>query len=115
MKTTKLLIVLPVFLTAALTAALVPAEAADAVTDWGNHCSSCHGADGKGATKMGKKLRIKDFTDAAYQATFTDEASFKAVREGIKSDDGRTRMKPIEGLNDEEINALVAYVRSLKK
>jgi cytochrome c553 len=91
------------------------ASAAEVAANWENHCLSCHGADGRGDTKMGKKLKIKDLTDAAFQASFTDEDAIKAIKEGIKSENGKTVMKPIEGLTDDEINALVAYVRSLKK
>lgn len=90
------------------------ALAADVASNWENNCASCHGADGKGATKMGKKLKIKDLTDAAYQATFTDADAVKAVKEGVKDANGKTTMKAIEGLTDEEITALVAHVRSLK-
>lgn len=86
-----------------------------AAANWENHCNSCHGADGKGDTKMGKKLKIKDLSDATFQASFTDEAAFKAVKEGLKTESGKTLMKPVEGLTDEEITALVAYVRTLKK
>lgn len=89
--------------------------AAEPAANWENHCSSCHGADGKGETKMGKKLKIKDLTDAAYQASFTDEDVFKAMKEGMKNDAGKTTMKAIEGLTDEEMQALVGYVRALKK
>jgi len=89
-------------------------SAADVAANWENHCISCHGPDGKGDTKMGKKLKIKDLTDAAYQATFTDADAFKAVKEGVKSESGKTTMKAIEGLADDEINALVAHVRTLK-
>ena len=63
---------------------------------------------------MGKKLDIKDFTDAAVQAKFTDDEAFKALKEGLKDEDGKTRMKAIEGLSDDEIKALVQYVRGLK-
>lgn len=91
------------------------AFAADVASNWENNCASCHGADGKGETKMGKKLKIKDLTDAAYQASFTDEAAVKAVKEGIKNEAGKTTMKAVEGLTDEEITALVAHVRTLKK
>jgi tetratricopeptide (TPR) repeat protein len=38
-----------------------------------------------------------------------------ALKEGLKSDDGKTLMKPFEALSDDEIKALVAYVRTLKK
>lgn len=89
--------------------------AADVAANWENHCASCHGADGKGDTKMGKKLKIKDLTDAAYQATFTDEDALKAMKEGIKTDAGKTTMKAIEGLSDDEMKALVTYLRGLKK
>ncbi|MDP1581328.1 MAG: cytochrome c [Candidatus Didemnitutus sp.] len=89
--------------------------AADGTAVWNNHCSSCHGADGKGDTKMGKKLKIKDLTDAAYQASFTDEAAFNAVKIGVKTEAGKTVMKAIEEVTDEEINAVVVYLRTLKK
>jgi len=36
------------------------------------------------------------------------------VKEGVKSESGKTTMKAIEGLADDEINALVAHVRTLK-
>ena len=42
--------------------------AADAKSNWDDNCAKCHGADGKGDTKMGHKLDIKDFTDAKVQA-----------------------------------------------
>lgn len=89
---------------------------ADVAANWENHCASCHGADGRGETKMGKRLKIKDLTSADVQGSFTDEAAVKAIKEGIR--DEKTKklvMKPIEGLSDDEIQALVAHVRSLKK
>ena len=100
---------------AALLAFCSWASAADATANWENHCASCHGPDGKGETKQGKKLKIKDLTDAAYQGSFTDEDAFKAIKDGVKDDSGKQKMKPIEGLSDEEMKALVAYVRGLKK
>ncbi|MBM3853789.1 MAG: cytochrome c, partial [Verrucomicrobia bacterium] len=39
--------------------------AADVAGNWNEHCSKCHGADGKGQTKMGKKLGLRDLTDPA--------------------------------------------------
>ena len=91
------------------------ALAADVAANWENNCASCHGADGRGDTKMGKKLKIKDLTDATVQASFKDEDAVKAVKTGIKDANGKERMKPVEGLTDEEITALVAHVRTLKK
>lgn len=89
--------------------------ATDAAAVWSDKCAKCHGADGAGNTKMGKKLRIKNYTDAAVQATFTDEAAFKAIKEGTKDDKGVAKMKAIEGLSDEDVTAMVQYVRSFKK
>jgi cytochrome c553 len=98
----------------ALAATTAAALAEDAGANWDKGCKKCHGADGKGATPMGKKLEIKDFTDAKYQAPFTDEQATKAIKEGVKDGD-KTRMKPAEGLTDEDIKALVAKVRAFKQ
>lgn len=88
--------------------------AADAKSNWEDNCAKCHGADGRGDTKMGRKLDIANLTDAKVQAQFTDDQAFSAVKDGLKDKDGKTRMKAIEGLSDEEIKALVQYVRGLK-
>ena len=96
-------------------AASLSVKAADAKENWDNLCAKCHGADGKGDTKMGAKLGCKDFTDAKVQADIKDDAAAKAIKEGLKSADDKTLMKPFDSLSDEEVKALVAYVRGLKK
>ena len=96
-------------------AAGLSAKAADAKENWDNLCAKCHGADGKGDTKMGLKLGCKDLTDAKVQAEVKDDAATKAIKEGLKSDDGKTLMKAFDQLSDDEVKALVAYVRGLKK
>jgi len=88
---------------------------ADAKENWDKLCAKCHGKEGKGDTKMGQKLGIKDYTDAKVQAKIKDDEAFKAIKEGLKDKDGKTRMKPVEGLSDDEIKALVQHIRSLKK
>ena len=99
---------------AALMLAAVSASAGDAKETFAKACAKCHGPDGKGETKMGKKAEVKDFTDAKTQASFKDEELMKAIKEGVKDGD-KTRMKPAENVTDDDIKALVAYVRSLKK
>jgi cytochrome c6 len=99
---------------AACAAMIVSVSAADVKENWEKSCAKCHGPDGKGDTKMGKKLEIKDFTDAKYQDSLKDEAMLKAIKEGVKDGD-KTRMKAVEGMSDEEMKALVAYVRKFKK
>ena len=90
-------------------------KAAEAKENWETLCAKCHGPEGKGDTKMGQKLGAKDFTDAKVQADLKDDAATKAIKEGLKNDDGKTLMKPFDQLSDDEVKALVAYVRSLKK
>jgi len=97
-----------------LTAAL-SAKAAEAKENYDNLCAKCHGAEGKGDTKMGQKLGCKDFTDAKVQADLKDDAATKAIKEGLKSAEDKTLMKPFDTLSDDEVKALVAYVRGLKK
>ena len=96
-------------------AATLSVKAADTKENWDTLCSKCHGADGKGDTKMGVKLGAKDFTDAKVQAEMKDDAATKAIKEGLKSADDKTLMKPFDSLTDDEVKALVAYVRGLKK
>jgi mono/diheme cytochrome c family protein len=97
-----------------LTSTLLSASAADVKENWEKVCAKCHGADGKGDTKMGQKLNIKDLTDAKLQASLKDEDISKAIKEGVK-DGEKTKMKATEGLSDEEIKAMVGYVRTFKK
>jgi cytochrome c553 len=96
-------------------AALLSASAAEAKANFEKACAKCHGADGKGQTKMGQKVGIKDLTEAKVQDGFTDEVAFKAIKEGLKDKEGKMQMKAAEGLADDDIKALVKYVRTLKK
>ena len=94
---------------------VMAATAADVKENWDKNCAKCHGAEGKGDTKMGQKLGAKDFTDAKVQADLKDDAATKAIKAGLKSPDDKTLMKPFDTLSDDEVKALVAYVRGLKK
>src|SRR6516225_12191744 len=107
----KKLIVLGVAL---LIAGAVSVRAADAKENYDKNCAKCHADDGKGKTKMGEKLGVKDYTDAKVQADMTDEKLTKAIKEGVKDGD-KTKMKAITDLSDDEVKALVAYVRAFKK
>lgn len=91
------------------------AVAADAKVNWEKHCQKCHGADGKGQTTMGKKLKVLDYTNPEHQKKFTDEEAFKITKEGKKEGD-KTLMKAYKNeLSDEEIKALIEYVRKFAK
>jgi mono/diheme cytochrome c family protein len=89
--------------------------AADPKANWDMNCAQCHGKDGRADTKMGKQLNTKDLTDPKVQASFSNAQAAKSIKEGVKSG-GRTTMKAFGGkLSEDEIKALVTYVRSLKK
>jgi len=104
----------------ALTISLLVASAlsglgADAKENWTKYCAQCHGPDGTANTPMGKKLNAKNLTDSKVQAGFTDAKAATSIKEGVK-ENGKMTMKAFgDKLSDDEVKALVAYVRSLKK
>jgi cytochrome c553 len=100
---------------AILVVAAWTAQADDAKALYEKSCAKCHGADGKGQTKMGQKLGCKDYTDAKVQDELKDDAAAKAIKEGLKDKDDKTLMKPAEDLSDADIKGLVAYFRAFKK
>jgi mono/diheme cytochrome c family protein len=78
------------------------------------HCKGCHGATGKGDTKLGQKLGIPDFSSAKIQDKLLNDQMFKVIKNGIKKDSVE-RMKPYgDKFDEDQIKGLVAYVRSLK-
>ena len=91
------------------------ARAADAKTTFADQCAKCHGKEGKGDTVMGKRLGCKDYTDAKVQEELKDDAAFKAIKEGFTTPDGKKVMRAAQGLSDDDIKGLVAYMRTLKK
>ena len=95
--------------------ATLTTKGAEAKENWTTLCAKCHGADGKSDTKIGAKLGAKDFTDAKVQDSFKDEEAIKTIKEGKKDKDDKTLMKAFDQLSDDEVKALVAYVRSFKK
>lgn len=80
------------------------------------HCGSCHGADGRGQTRLGKKSGAKDLTDKAAAAKLSDEEAFKVIKFGRKDKKGEETMEAFgKELSDPEITELVAYVRKFAK
>lgn len=80
---------------------------ADAAALWAQNCASCHGKDGSGATAMGKKLGVKDYTK---EQGFSDAEATNVIK------NGKGKMKAYKDkISDADVKALVAYVRGLKK
>lgn len=87
-----------------------PAVYGDGAELYAKNCASCHGKDGKGETTMGKKQKVKDYTDAKNQAAFTDEEAVKAILEG------KGKMKGYKDkVTEAEAKDLVKYIRAFKK
>ena len=100
---------------AAVALAAWSASAGDAKALYDQSCAKCHGADGKGDTKVGQKLGVRDYSTAAVQDALKDDVAFKSIKEGLKDKDGKTQMKAADGISDEDIKGLVAYMRTFKK
>jgi len=97
-----------------LAGAAVLGRAASTQDNWDNSCASCHGEDGKGQTKQGKKLKVRDYTDPKVQAELKDDAMIKATAEGVFVE-GKERMKAFKDeFTADEIKDLVVYIRKFK-
>jgi cytochrome c553 len=73
-------------------------------------CKMCHGADGKGNPTIAKAMNVTlpDMTSPAVQSKSDDEIK-KQINEG------GAKMKPVKGLNDQQITDVIAFIRSLAK
>jgi cytochrome c6 len=71
-------------------------------------CAACHGADGTGSA-TGKKMGAHDFTTADVQGMSDTELSTVITN-------GKNKMPPYgKSLKPEDVQGLVAYIRTLKK
>src|SRR5256885_12632411 len=77
---------------------------------YSKNCATCHGKDGRAKTFKAKFNHARDLTNPGWQAGVTDEHLFNSISNGKGK-------RPAWGkkFSEAEINALVAYVRSLKK
>jgi mono/diheme cytochrome c family protein len=83
------------------------AFAADGAAIYKAKCASCHGADGSGQTAVGKSMKLRDLRSPEVQKQ-TDQDLVKITA------DGKGKMPAYKGkLADDEIKALVAYMRSI--
>ena len=83
---------------------------------WKSKCGSCHGVDGKGATKQGTKMGMTDITTAAWQKEFTDEKIKETIEKGVSREKNgkKQEMDPLaKELSPEQIDQLLKHVRTL--
>src|SRR5256885_65664 len=83
----------------------------DASVLFAKNCATCHGKDGQANTFKSKHhLHARNLTDAMWQANVSDERLFNSITNGLGK-------MPAFGkrFSESQINALVAYVRQLKK
>jgi mono/diheme cytochrome c family protein len=86
------------------------AVAADAATIYNRQCLSCHGRDGRGRTRKGRRTHARDMTDASWQDDVSDERLFNSIN------NGRGKMPAFrKKISENDIDALVAYVRRMKR
>lgn len=85
------------------------AAAADGAAAYKAKCALCHGPDGAGQTAMGKKLNLRDLRAPEVQKQTDKELTAMIA-------DGKGKMPAYKAkMSAEEISALVAYIRTLKK
>lgn len=74
------------------------------------NCASCHGKDGRAKTFKAKLNHAQNLTSPEWQASITDEHIFTSILRG------KGKMPAFgKKLSENEIAALVTYVRMLKK
>jgi mono/diheme cytochrome c family protein len=102
----------------ALPAGAQPADLAKGKALYLEHCAACHGKEGKGDGPDAKDLNPKprNHTDGTYMNRLRDNYLFTVIKNGGKVV-GKSDQMPGWGniLSDQEINALLAFTRSLAK
>jgi cytochrome c553 len=88
----------------------IPQKDADPNFLFTRNCASCHGKDGRAKTFKAKFNHAQDLVNANWQASITDEHMLFSILRG------KGRMPAFrKKLSENEIAALVTYVRMLKR
>ena len=104
-----------------LAVAATAAHAADpaaAKKNFVRFCTKCHGSEGKGDGPQADALTTKprDFTDCTRMKGIDDATLFSAIKEGGEAVHLSKDMPAWkDGMDDDEIHDLVAFVRGLCK
>ena len=95
-----------------------PAESVDVEAGkalYEQRCAPCHGPDGKANTPTAQALQPppRDHTDGAYMNALTDSHLFRVIKEGGPAVGKSPIMPPQLDLKDDQLNDIVAFLRTL--
>ena len=83
------------------------ARAGDGEALYGEHCATCHGADGRADTPVGKALKVSSLLDPKWTSADAAEALVTAFHANPKH-------KAIESkVTDDELRTIAAHVAKL--
>ena len=76
-------------------------------------CKGCHGATGKGDTKIGQKNGARDYSSQAVKDAYNEAQWIKSITDGVEKD-GKTIMHGYKDkLSAEEIKGLAQYLKGI--
>lgn len=86
-------------------------------TLYGQLCTSCHGASGKGDGPAAASLKPKprDLTDKAYMAGLKDQQLIDVIKKGGTGVGKSPLMPGFAAMKDGDVHDVVAFLRSLAK
>ena len=102
-----------VVITIGLSFATVSAQAQDASAIYAQKCVSCHGVQGKGDGPAGKYLNPKPNDFAVSLRDKTDDWIAKSIKGGGVAVGLSPVMPPYADLSDDQVKALVDYIKKL--
>ncbi len=98
--------------------AMAGGDAAKGKAAFQQYCGACHGPAGKGDGPMGAAMnpKLKDLSDKGFNGSLKDDYLVKLIKEGGQAV-GKSPMMPKMGgaLKDNEVEDVIAFVRSLAK
>jgi len=100
-------------MTIGISFATVSVQAQDASAIYAQKCVSCHGPQGKGDGPAGKYLNPRPNDFAVSLKDKTDEWIAKSIKGGGVAVGLSKVMPPYADLSDDQVKALVEYIRKL--
>ena len=91
----------------------LPVMAEDGAAVFGTKCAACHGKTGAADTSIAKSKGIKDLGSPDVQKLTDAELTTMIADGGAKKTPGHNFKT--KGLTDDQIKALVTFIRTLKK